>query len=126
VRHAKTAGIEEAVDDRSAWAIGADTVKMWTGVFVCTDRFLERHADILLNIITCRTQKVQSTEEYPLIIASVGTWSKRAISIEVAEQKWDDKRFWDVRPRKSVALAWSDTESNKIVNYLLASNTYRD
>lgn len=124
--HAEAAGIEDAVDDRSAWAIRADAVEMWTGVFVCTHRFFQFYSGASLNIVACRMQKIQRTKEHPLIIPSIGTWSKGTISIEVAEQKGDDKRLRDWRPGKCVAFARRDAKPNKIVNELLASNAHRE
>jgi ribosomal protein L18 len=56
-RHAKTAGIEDAVDDRTAWAIGADTVEMWAGVFVRSDGLTKLDIGELLNVLACHRQK---------------------------------------------------------------------
>ena len=52
---AEAAGVEGTIDDRSARAVRANTVEMWAGVFVSTDRLLELHTDTSLDVIACHT-----------------------------------------------------------------------
>ena len=54
-RHAKAAGVQGAVDNWGAWTVRADTVEMWTRVFVCLDRLLEFHTDVALDILSSYT-----------------------------------------------------------------------
>src|SRR5690349_16755181 len=104
-RHPEAAGVERAIYDRSARAVRADTVEVWTGVFVCANRFLELNTSIALDIFTCNYQKVKGAEQQPLITTSANSRSKRAVSIEIAEQESDRKFFRNRRPCEMIGLS---------------------